>query len=489
MAEKRTIQPVPDFDIVIFGATGDLGFRKIFPALYYRIKEGQVQAGSKIAAMVRSEEDKANFIEKLALSMTDRVHDIDPNILKDLLGRITIIPGDVNDINSFSELQQWFSNNNNDVRIYYLATPSHVFGAIAKMLHDLNLINEGSRIVLEKPLGKNQATSDEINGQILKYFTEHQIYRIDHYLGKETVQNLMVLRFSNYLFENSWNANHIESVQITAAEKLGVEQRGNYYNDYGALLDMVQNHLLQLLCLIAMEPPSSLTADEVRNEKHKVLKALRYYNSKTVKDAVVKGQYTRGNHDGQMLPSYLEDIEAYSSQTETFVALRAYVDNWRWKGVPFYLRTGKRMSDKYSEIVITFKAVPHNVFPEQKPIKPNKLIIRLQPEEKIEFIQTVKIPGPGGYRYKPVAMKLDYLSSFQGRLPDAYERLLMDVAKGDQTLFMSSQELSASWKWIESITSAWKAARVDSVHYSAGSDGPGDAVLLETTRWYKESSK
>ena len=253
-----------------------------------------------------------------------------------------------------------------------MATPSTVFGSIAKKLHEHNLITSQSRIVLEKPLGKDKGSSNDINGEILAYFSENQIYRIDHYLGKETVQNLMVLRFANYLFENSWNSNHIKSVQISAAESLGVEQRGDYYNQYGALLDMVQNHLLQLLCLIAMEPPSMLNADEVRVEKHKVLKSLRLINNQNVENCAVKGQYSRGGTNEMMLPSYLEDIEDFSSETETFVAIRAYIDNWRWKGVPFYIRTGKRMSEKFSEIVITFKNVPHNVFPEQKNFINNK---------------------------------------------------------------------------------------------------------------------
>lgn len=487
MIGKKSIETVQDFDMVIFGATGDLSFRKIFPALYYRLTEGQVKPKSRIAAIVRKKEDEVNFKINLQKKLENSVININSAVLNDLLSKVDVVS--ISDNSAYLKLEDWFKRSFNSVRVYYLATPSTVFGSIAKKLHEHNLITIQSRIVLEKPLGKDKGSSNEINGEILAYFSENQIYRIDHYLGKETVQNLMVLRFANYLFENSWNSNHIKSVQISAAESLGVEKRGDYYNQYGALLDMVQNHLLQLLCLIAMEPPSMLNADEVRVEKYKVLKSLRLINNQNVEDCAVKGQYSRGGTNEMMLPSYLEDIEDFSSETETFVAIRAYIDNWRWKSVPFYIRTGKRMSEKFSEIVITFKNVPHNVFPEQKNFINNKLIIRLQPKERIEFVQMVKVPGPGGYRYKPVSMKLDYQESFKGRFPDAYERLLMDVVRGNQTLFMSNDELSASWDWITSISNAWKETGHKNNLYKAGTDGPGDEILLNDDQWHKNSSE
>jgi glucose-6-phosphate 1-dehydrogenase len=332
-------------------------------------------------------------------------------------------------------------------------------------------------------------SSISINDDIIETFSESQIYRIDHYLGKETVQNLMVLRFANNLFERAWDSENIDSIQITVAESLGVEKRAGYYDQSGALLDMVQNHLLQLLCLVAMEPPVALKANEVRNEKLKVLRSLRPFTKDSIRTETIKGQYTRGNIEGQKVNSYLEDIEKYESKTETFVALKTYVDNWRWKNVPFYLRTGKRMKKRYSEIVINFKQVKHNIFPSKEKMNNNKLIIRLQPEERIELIQMTKIPGPGGYRYKPIALKLDYIDSFEERFPGAYERLIIDVIRGNQTLFMSQDELVAAWTWIETITSNWKNTNTKNVLYEAGSWGPGDGILMKDESWVTKTWK
>ena len=336
-------------------------------------------------------------------------------------------------------------------------------------------------------MGYSLESSNEINIQITKAFSEKQIYRIDHYLGKETVQNLMVLRFANNLFERAWDSEHIDNIQITVSESLGVEKRASYYDNSGALLDMVQNHLLQLLCLVAMEPPHLLEADEVRNEKLKVLRALRPISKKNIASDTVKGQYTRGSIKGEQVNSYLEDIEEYQSKTETFVAIKAYVDNWRWKNVPFYIRTGKRMVKRYSEIVINFKEVRHNIFPSKEKLNNNKLIIRLQPEERIELVQMTKVPGPGGYRYKPIALKLDYIDSFKERFPEAYERLIIDVIRGNQTLFMRQDELQAAWSWIESITSSWKSTGQNNVLYEAGTWGPGDDILEENDSWITKS--
>jgi glucose-6-phosphate 1-dehydrogenase len=293
----------------------------------------------------------------------------------------------------------------------------------------------------------------------------------------------MVLRFTNHLFESAWNRDHIDNVQITVAESIGVNKRGSYYDKAGALLYMVQNHLLQLLCLVAMEPPHTVNADNVRLEKLKVLKSLRFFNEESIKTNTVKGQYTRGNVNGEEVNSYLEDIEKYQSNTDTFTALKVFVDNWRWKGVPFYLRTGKRMKKQYSEIVINFKPVSHNIFQPDEEIMNNKLIIKLQPQEGIELVQMTKIPGPGGYRYKPISLELDYLDSFDERLPDAYERLIIDVIRGNQTLFMSENELEAAWIWIESITSNWIKFNTPNVLYNAGTMGPGDQILDKNVTW------
>ena len=285
-------------------------------------------------------------------------------------------------------------------------------------------------------------------------------------------------------------AKTIDNIQITVAESIGVGSRAGYYDSSGALKDMIQNHLLQLLCLVAMEPPVSLEANNVRDEKLKVLKSLRLFENKNIKSDTVKGQYTRGTVNNEKVNSYLEDLEKYDSQTETFVALKTYVDNWRWKDVPFYLRTGKRMAKRYSDIVINFKPVKHNIFPtKDKKIQNNQLIIRLQPEERIELIQMTKIPGPGGYRYKPIAMKLDYMDSFTERFPEAYERLIIDVIRGNQTLFMRHDELSAAWVWTESIFHNWEEENIKNMLYEAGSWGPGSKIMNKNHFWFNDTSE
>lgn len=481
--EKQNIERLKDADIVIFGGLGDLSIRKILPALFYRFQAGQINNNSKVYAISRSEksqpEFKALLKEKLAQSLSGQ-NSKDIDLIIDMC---VYIQADLTQDEALSELKGYLRDDKDIVRVFYFSTPSSIFGSITKNLSADNLINDQSRVVLEKPLGYDSVSSKIINDQISEFFTESQIFRIDHYLGKETVQNLMVLRFANDLYENAWNSQNIENVQITVAEELGVGTRGDYYDKYGALLDMVQNHLLQLLCLVAMEPPCVLEADNVRDEKLKVLKSLRLFDEKMVKNQTVKGQYSRGNIQGESVLSYLEDINHFSSDTDTFVAIRATIDNWRWAGVPFYLRTGKRMSKRHSEIVINFKNVPHNIFPDRKPIVNNRLIISLQPEERIELVQTVKIPGPGGYRYQPTSLVLDYSSSFTDRFPEAYERLIMDVIRGNQTLFMRKDEVEASWDWVDSITEQWKHAKVKNKLYNAGTSGPGDDVLLEGHEW------
>jgi len=472
------------FRIVVFGSDGDLSYRKIFPALYHRMNDGQIGVDVKILAASRTERTQEEYIATLSTYLNQYISKPNKKILGQLFNATThfCFKGEEEDVVK-EGLQNWFKGSSDQVRIFYLATPATAFGPISDMLLRYELINDLSRIVLEKPLGKDLESSEETNATVANYFREDQIYRIDHYLGKETVQNLMVLRFANNLFERTWNAQHIDNVQITVAESIGVAGRGGYYDSSGALKDMVQNHLLQLLCLIAMEPPLHLNADEVRDEKLKVLKALRPYDKNNIHSCTVKGQYTRGSSKDGQLPSYLEDIEKYNSKTETFVALKAYVDNWRWGGIPFYLRTGKRMPHRYSEININFKPVPHNIFPEKKDIKNNRLTIRLQPEERIELLQMVKVPGPGGYRYKPISLELDYSDHFEDRFPDAYERLLMDVVRGNQTLFMRRDEVKASWKWVDTIFNQWNNENIANSLYQAGSWGPGDQILDVNHKW------
>ena len=473
------------FDLVIFGGDGDLSFRKIYPALYYRLLENQISTDDRILALARKKRTNEEFGAVLKVELSKHVECLNEKILTDLLSIITYVVVDINNSKEATGIKKYFNKTGDRVRAFYLATPASIFGQISSFLHELGLINDNSRVVLEKPLGTDLISSEEINVKVAQYFKESQIYRIDHYLGKETVQNLMVLRFANNIFERSWNAQEIDNIQITVAESLGVGTRGNFYDKYGALKDMVQNHLLQLLCLIAMEPPITLDADQVRDEKLKVLKALRPFTKETISTDTVRGQYTRGKTKEGHLPSYLEDIDKYDSSTETFVALKTYIDNWRWGGVPIYLRTGKRLPHRFSEIVINFKHVPHNIFPEKKDIDNNKLTIRLQPEERIELQQMVKIPGPGGYRYKPFSLELDYADHFNDRFPDAYERLLMDVVRGNQTLFMRRDEVKASWEWVESILKNWKSEKVPNILYEAGTKGPGDLIMDEARNWVK----
>lgn len=480
---NNQVQPVEQFDFVIFGGDGDLSFRKIFPALYHRLNEKQIDSSSRFLAVSRTERTQKEFHEQLRVALRKYVANIDEQVLNRLIkmvvhGKIDSAAG-----KQGKEVKSWFDKAKNDIRVFYLATPAAAFGSICRFLHEQGYITNSTRVVLEKPLGTDLKSSEEVNDQVAQFFSEEQIYRIDHYLGKETVQNLMVLRFANNIFERSWNAQEIDNIQITVAESLGVGSRGGFYDRYGALRDMVQNHLLQLLCLIAMEPPVLLDADQVRDEKLKVLKALRHYDVESISTDTVRGQYTRGNTGDGHLASYLEEIDKYVSNTETFVALKTYIDNWRWGGVPIYLRTGKRMPHRYSEIVINFKDVPHNIFPGKKAIENNRLTIRLQPEERIELRQMVKIPGPGGYRYKPFSLELDYADHFEDRFPDAYERLLMDVVRGNQTLFMRRDEVKASWEWIESILKHWESEGVSNTLYEAGTWGPGARIMNEDHEW------
>jgi glucose-6-phosphate 1-dehydrogenase len=478
------------FNIIVFGGDGDLALRKIYPALFHRQIDGQLLCEYNIVAITRKNPKDSSFFDDLTKFLKESTNELDiDKDIHEFSSKIQLIEAPEASVEGYKNLSEYASKYPNYQNIFYFSTPSSAFGPISKALKESGLVNKKSKVVLEKPLGYSLESSKSINEEITKTFTEQQIYRIDHYLGKETVQNLMVLRFANNLFERAWDSEHIDNIQITVSESLGVEKRASYYDNSGALLDMVQNHLLQLLCLVAMEPPHTLEAEEVRNEKLKVLRALRLFNKKTVQSDTVKGQYTRGFANGKEVQSYLEDIEKFNSKTETFVAIKTYVDNWRWKEVPFYLRTGKRMLKRYSEIVINFKEVRHNIFPSKEKLNNNKLIIRLQPEERIELVQMTKIPGPGGYRYKPIALKLDYLDSFKERFPEAYERLIIDVIRGNQTLFMSQNELDAAWTWIESITSNWKASGQTNILYEAGTWGPGDDILDEGSTWITKTWK
>lgn len=468
---------ISPFSIVIFGGNGDLSKRKIIPALYHRFADKQLKVDFDVICVSRTLEDETAFKKELLEFI-----DASGEQVEAFFAHLSLLHIAKNDLPSYAELQERLNAHPKRQNIFYFSVPSSAFSEICDTLKAAGLNDEHSKVVLEKPLGHDLKSSQEINRIISAAFKESQIFRIDHYLGKETVQNLMVLRFANHLFERSWNAENIESIQITVAESLGVESRVNYYNKTGALLDMVQNHLLQLLCLIAMEPPSSLNPDTVRNEKVKVLQSLRLFTKESIKTDIVRGQYTRGKAKDAKLSSYLEDIDAYDSDTETFVAMKVFIDNWRWKNTPIYFRTGKRLKKRYSDIIINFKELPHSIFPDsQYPLR-NRLIIRLQPEERIELVQLSKIPGPGGYRFKPISLKLDFIDSFKDRMPDAYERLIIDIIRGNQTLFMRHDELVAAWQWIESITKNWDDVLPLEL-YESGGWGPGDDILAPGAKW------
>jgi glucose-6-phosphate 1-dehydrogenase len=359
------------------------------------------------------------------------------------------------------------------VRAFYFSVAPALFGDLAERLHEHDIALRDSRIVVEKPFGKDLETARALNGTLAKHFHEDQIYRIDHYLGKETVQNLMAIRFGNMLFEPLWNAQFIDHIQITVAETVGVGGRGGYYDQSGAMRDMVQNHLMQLLCLIAMEPPSKFDPDAVRDEKLKVIRAL----DPVEPHHLVRGQYSvDGDH-----PDYRSAVENPRSRTESFVALKTHISNWRWAGTPFYLRTGKRMRARSSEIAVVFKETPHSIFGPDAGSHRNALVIRLQPDEGITLDVTIKEPGPGGMRLVDVPLDMTFAEALgpdAESAPEAYERLIMDVIRGNQTLFMRGDEVEAAWSWTDPIIQGWEARNDVPKPYDSGSSGPDDALML-----------
>jgi glucose-6-phosphate 1-dehydrogenase len=367
-------------------------------------------------------------------------------------------------------------------RVYYFSTPPAIYGDISEGLKSAKLIRDNDRVVMEKPIGHCLESSKVINDQVSQYFNENQIYRIDHYLGKETVLNLLVLRFANSLFTNNWDRNSIDHVQITVAESVGIEGRWGFYDEAGQMRDMVQNHLLQILSLLAMEPPADLSADSVRDEKLKVIKALKPITRQNVKDKTVRGQYADGYLNGLAVPGYLNEEGANAnSGTETFVAIKAEIDNWRWAGVPFYLRTGKRMPKKHSEIVVHFKQQPHNIFSESYADLPsNKLTIRLQPDEGVELEMMNKIPGIASQmQIHENKLDLSFSKAYDNqRVVDAYERLLLEVVNGNQSLFVRRDEVEAAWQWADGIIAAWQSTNEAPKSYAAGSWGPVSSISL-----------
>ena len=475
------IIPVDPFDYIVFGGTGDLAERKLLPALFHRQLAGQLTDPTRIIGASRSEmsDDEYRDYARKALEEHVKEEERDADHVEKFLSRLHYVSIDATSTRGWDTLKALLAEGEDRVRAFYLAVRPSIFGDIATHIRDHGLITEKTRIVVEKPIGRDLKTAEELNNTIGEVFTEDQIFRIDHYLGKETVQNLMALRFANALYEPLWNSAHIDHVQITVAESVGLEGRADYYDRAGALRDMVQNHILQLLCLVAMEAPSSMEAESVRDEKLKVLRSLKPVSAKNADEVTVRGQYKAGASSGGPVKGYLEELEGGVSNTETFVAIKAEINNWRWAGVPFYLRTGKRLAPRMSEIVITFKPIPHSIFDETAgKVIANQLVIRLQPDEGVKQWLMIKDPGPGGMRLRHVPLDMSFAGSFEERNPDAYERLLLDVIRSNQTLFMRRDEVEAAWKWVDPILSAWDSTNQKAHAYTAGTWGPSQAIAL-----------
>ncbi|CAN1571355.1 Zwf Glucose-6-phosphate 1-dehydrogenase [Paracoccaceae bacterium] len=473
--------PVDHFDLVIFGGTGDLARRKILPGLYRRFLSGQMPGDSRIIGAARADLNEAAFRDQVRAAIVEFVpaDRQDTAAIDAFLGRIHYVAIDATGINGWSALRNMMRDG--VVRAFYFSVAPSLFGDIASRLHDHGIADAQSRIVVEKPFGRDLASARALNAVLAQHFTEAQIYRIDHYLGKETVQNLMAVRFANILFEPLWKAEYIDHVQITVAETVGVDGRGAYYDKSGAMRDMVQNHMMQLLCLIAMEPPYHFDPDAVRDEKLKVIRALKPVQP----EDIVRGQYGAGGGDA----GYVTHSENSTSKTESYIALKVAISNWRWQGVPFYLRTGKRLRARTSEIAITFKQPPHAIFDDAKGWHENVLVIRLQPNEGMNLMVMIKEPGPGGMRLMQVPLDMSFaavLGAEAEETPDAYERLIMDVIRGNQTLFMRGDEVEAAWAWTDPIIQGWEGRGDKPQAYDPGSSGPEDALMLmhrDGRRW------
>jgi glucose-6-phosphate 1-dehydrogenase len=485
-SERFKIHP---FDLVLFGGTGDLAMRKLLPAMYYRHHEEQFPEDWRILAVARTDMTSDEFIATMEEAARRYVaeEEFHEDTWATFVQHVEYFSIDITDQSKYAELTKALNACPERVRVFYLSTAPGLFTRICQGVADAGLVTEQSRVALEKPLGRDYNSAVAINDQLGEVFAENQIYRIDHYLGKETVQNLMALRFGNSLFEPLWRRERISDVQITIAEQLGVESRAGYYDHTGALRDMVQNHLLQLLVILAMEPPVSIHPDAVRDEKIKVLRSLQPITGREVLTNTVRGQYREGIVNGKPVKAYLEsDGVAERSRNETFVAIKAEINSWRWQGVPFFLRTGKSMAERRTEIVINFRSVPHSIF--DMPSAPNRLIIRLQPEEIIKLQIFAKGRGDE-MRLSPVNLDLDFNETFHKRQMIAYERLLMDMIRGNQTLFNHRDEVTAAWQWIDPIIEAWEHYEVEPAPYTAGSWGPAAASALiakESCGWAEE---
>ncbi|MFT9375339.1 glucose-6-phosphate dehydrogenase [Komagataeibacter saccharivorans] len=490
------LPPVDTFDYIVFGGTGDLTMRKLLPALYHRYRDGQIPEDSRIIGTARSPLSRAEYQQRAQAALGEHVKPdaLDDATVQRFLNMVYYVSLNGAEADSdWPALKALFGDaSTSRIRVYYLATSPALYGQICENLSREDLITAQSRVVLEKPIGTDLASAEAINDSVGRHFPENHIFRIDHYLGKETVQNLIALRFANPVFERLWSCDAIDYVQITAAETVGVEGRGAYYDRSGALRDMIQNHLLQVLCLVAMDPPVSLEADAVRNEKLKVLRALKPISADDVAIYTSRGQYARGTIGDKTVGSYLEDLgEGVTSETETFVALKAEILTWRWGNVPFYLRSGKRMAEKCSEIVIQFKSAPWSIFSNRP--EPNRLIIRIQPDEGVMLCVSTKDPTPtDSLTLRDADINVEFEKAFNIRYPDAYERLLLDVVRGDPILFIRRDEVAAAWRWIDPILQGWKERKAPLEPYAAGTWGPeGARNLLSQSGhlWHEDTKK
>jgi len=476
---------------ILAGAAGDLARRMLWPSLFALHAEGLLPKDMRIIGIGRSELADAEFHQLIAASLEKSPNLPDGAVCEDFIKAVRYIPVDNDDPSTFATLRE--AAGIGAELVFFLSTPPDQFRPFCLALKDANMVDDRSRIVIEKPIGIDLASSREVNEAVAQAFDEHQIFRIDHYLGKETVQNLLALRFGNALFEPLWNASAIDHVQITVAETVGIEGRWGYFDKAGSMRDMVQNHMLQLLALMAMEAPYSMDPAAVRNEKVKVLESLRPIGAAEVMANIVTGQYAAGTANGAPVPGYRqEEGAATESDTETFVAIRAEIDNWRWAGVPFYLRTGKRLAARQTEIVIQLKPVPHNIFAGVGSIlQPNRMVIQLQPQETVTLHVMNKEPGLDGMRLHPLALNLsltDAFGSYRRRI--AYERLILDVLKGNSTLFVRRDEIEAAWKWIDGIHEGIRQTGMKPRSYPAGSWGPAAAIALTERHghsWYEHA--
>ncbi|MBF7072595.1 glucose-6-phosphate dehydrogenase [Glaciecola sp. MH2013] len=484
-------------DFVLFGTLGDLARRKLLPSLYQLEKAKLLNDGTTIVGVARQDmsvEDYATQVKDNIEKFTDEPFCKDT--WKRLIKRLDYVQIDMKTPKDYKKLCEHVDPAR--TMVCYLATPPSIYGDICRGMDAAKVIDPSVRVVLEKPIGHDLESSMVINEQVAEFFDEKQIYRIDHYLGKETVLNLVALRFANSIFATNWDHNCIDHVQISVAESVGIEGRWGYFDDAGQMRDMVQNHLLQILSLVAMEPPTTLDADSIRDEKLKVLKALRPIDASNVSEKTVRGQYISGFVRGEEVPGYLEEPDANEkSTTETFVAIKAEIDNWRWAGVPFYLRTGKRLPNKTSEVVIYFKRQPHNLFGDSFTTLPqNKLVIRLQPDEGVEITVMNKVPGltsTGSMDLQKSKLNLSFSEAFAAeRIADAYEKLLLEVMIGNQALFVRRDEIEQAWTWVDSIRAAWDASKEPPASYQAGTWGPVSSIALlarEERSWYESKVK